>query len=1088
MLETDLATNPQAPGDHAPEAGAGAGRLSSVAGGAANSLTNPGNVPPDLANHPKFEILQLLGKGGMGAVYKARHKVMNRLVALKIINAELVKNANSVERFHREVRAAAKLQHANIVTAYDADQAGSTHFLVMEYVEGTDLAKYVQAKGPLPVAHACHFIRQAALGLQHAHEAAMVHRDIKPHNLMLTAGGLVKIMDFGLARLPREGATQASLTGENVLMGTADYIAPEQATHAHAADIRADIYGLGCTLFHLLAGRPPFAGATPVQKIAAHLMSSPPLHELPATTPPDLRSVLAKMLEKDPAQRYQTPAEVAAALSAFVRKPQAAKKPGPAPAAPSPAPILSPALPVATPVMPASAQANRTEILARRPQGALGVRKAVLGSAAAIVAAGLLFLAFKSFFRSSGPGDEDLTVVQKDLEKLALPGRPLPKTRKQLLAFHREFLGTGHGVQAAKLLSQLKWAADSLQREGVSPNELRIAGDGDKAPPGLVAVLGDGRMKDWYGMHHHAIALHPDGKILATGTQKAVRLWELDTGRLLHVIPTDLAFCFGVPLAFSPDGRWLAFSPHNGAGQLWDLKDEKLGRKFPCDNNGWTSGAAFSPDSKLVAFGGFAHPNHIWNVETGEKVADLEGNGIGTKVAFTRNGKYFLSCGENTYVHIWEVSKWTELRKVEEKAKVFWMALSADSQVVALSGEWVGVKIRDIATGELKSTIADFRGGGAMVAFGEERVLAMETQTPGSLNLVDAATDKVFARLSVPRPGNEWIASAFSKDGKTLATFDYAVRLWDAPDWKERRWPGRHTSVVFGVACSPDGQFLASCSADQTTMLWDMASGQPRGALEGHEGGVRSVAFSPDGKTIVTCGDDKTVRVWDAAARKVIHTYAEHTARVNALAVSPDGETILSAGDDKLASFWNPKDGRRRSLGGHTAAIHAAAFAPDGKLAATAGDDSVIRLWNVATGEELPGLKGHTKSVRALAFSADASTLASGDAEGVLRLWDMGKRWQRQTIHEHKRAILSVAFSARGEELATSSEDGTVRIWDPDGNARQTLTLAPRNNGQVQQVIFTPDSRHVVTANGNGTVYILRVAPGPPAPAPERKP
>jgi eukaryotic-like serine/threonine-protein kinase len=189
----------------------------------ATTTHRPGNdVPADLAHHPKFEILQMLGQGGMGAVYKARHKVMDRIVALKIINAQLVSSDMAVERFRREVQAAAKLQHPSIVAAYDADQAGSTHFLVMEFVEGIDLAQHVKRKGPLPAAHACHFIRQAALGLQHAHEKGMVHRDIKPHNLMLTAQGVVKVMDFGLARLAREGTADVGLTGENVLMGTAD--------------------------------------------------------------------------------------------------------------------------------------------------------------------------------------------------------------------------------------------------------------------------------------------------------------------------------------------------------------------------------------------------------------------------------------------------------------------------------------------------------------------------------------------------------------------------------------------------------------------------------------------------------------------------------------------------------------------------------------------------------------------------------------------------------------------------------------------------------------------------------------------------
>src|SRR5262249_32836498 len=235
------------------------GQPNTISQAEAASPPQPG-VPADLSNHPTYEVLQLLGQGGMGAVYKARHKVMDRVVALKVINATLLGSNSSVERFHREVKAAAKLHHPNIVTAHDAGQAGNTHFLVMEFVEGTDLGKYVAQKGPLPVAHACHFIRQAALGLQHAHEHGMVHRDIKPSNLMLTAKGVVKVMDFGLARLTQEGAGSAGLTGENVVMGTADYIAPEQAQDAHKADIRADIYSLGCALYHLLAGRPPFGG------------------------------------------------------------------------------------------------------------------------------------------------------------------------------------------------------------------------------------------------------------------------------------------------------------------------------------------------------------------------------------------------------------------------------------------------------------------------------------------------------------------------------------------------------------------------------------------------------------------------------------------------------------------------------------------------------------------------------------------------------------------------------------------------------------------------------------------------------------
>jgi uncharacterized protein (TIGR03067 family) len=304
-------------------------------------------LPPELARHPRYRIVQLLGTGGMGAVYKAEHRLMQRTVALKVINPKLVASKSAVERFRREVQAAARLRHDNIVHAYDAEQAGDAHYLVMEYVPGTDLSKVLDERGPLPVVEACEYIRQAALGLQHAHESGMVHRDIKPQNLMITDCGLriadfkstirnpqsamVKILDFGLASLTTEPTStldvplnpqsaisnpQSHLTQAGSLMGTPDYMAPEQARDARSADIRSDIYSLGCTLYTLLTGKVPFPGGSALDKVTAHSERKPqPIGEARQDVPPTLVRVLDKMIAKDPADRYQTPAEVAAALA-----------------------------------------------------------------------------------------------------------------------------------------------------------------------------------------------------------------------------------------------------------------------------------------------------------------------------------------------------------------------------------------------------------------------------------------------------------------------------------------------------------------------------------------------------------------------------------------------------------------------------------------------------------------------------------------------------------------------------------------------------------------------------------------------------
>ncbi len=278
------------------------------------------NVPPELARHPKYLILRELGRGGMGVVYQARHKEMDRQVVIKVINRALLDRPESLERFRREIRAAAQLSHQNIVTAYDAERAGESHMLVMEFVSGQSLDEVLKKKGPLPVSVACHFARQVALGLQHAYERGMVHRDIKPQNLMLTPKGQVKILDFGLAKVVREENTSTGLTSENAYLGTPDYCAPEQATDARTADIRADLYSLGCTLYYLLSGRPPFREDTVVKTILAHQQKQPqPLTELRPEVPAEIWKVLTRLLAKEPAQRYEKPSEVAQALVPFIK-------------------------------------------------------------------------------------------------------------------------------------------------------------------------------------------------------------------------------------------------------------------------------------------------------------------------------------------------------------------------------------------------------------------------------------------------------------------------------------------------------------------------------------------------------------------------------------------------------------------------------------------------------------------------------------------------------------------------------------------------------------------------------------------------
>ena len=295
----------------------------------------------------------------MGEVFKARHRRLHRVAAVKVVSRKRVGHANAVQRFLREAEAAAHLSHPNIVAVYDFGEEGDTHYLAMEYIDGVDLGRLLVQEGPLPVALACDFMRQAALGLHHAHEQGFVHRDIKPQNLLVAprragrpagnaraaegprpqaaseahggagasfnryAGGTVKVLDMGLIRQQedRVEATEMALTQYGVVIGTMDYLAPEQARNAHRVDRRADLYSLGCTLYHLLAGQPVFPGGTPLEKILCHQSNPPPsIRELRPDVPAELAAVIGEMLAKRPEERTQTAAEAALLLTPFASR------------------------------------------------------------------------------------------------------------------------------------------------------------------------------------------------------------------------------------------------------------------------------------------------------------------------------------------------------------------------------------------------------------------------------------------------------------------------------------------------------------------------------------------------------------------------------------------------------------------------------------------------------------------------------------------------------------------------------------------------------------------------------------------------
>ncbi len=267
----------------------------------------------------KYKLLTHLGTGGMSSVYLAENTLINRRVAVKVLPQNRIEDSSYLARFYREAQAAAAVDHRNIVRAYDIDNDGRNHYIVMEYVEGRDLQITVKENGPLEYETAAEYMRQAAEGLASAHEASLIHRDIKPANLLLDTKGVVKILDMGLARFSNDSRASLTIAHDENVLGTADYLSPEQAVNSHTVDLRADIYSLGCTLYYLLTGHPPFNEGTLAQRIMKHQKQAPPsiLEERP-DAPKELLDICSKMMAKSPDRRYQTAGDVASALTGWL--------------------------------------------------------------------------------------------------------------------------------------------------------------------------------------------------------------------------------------------------------------------------------------------------------------------------------------------------------------------------------------------------------------------------------------------------------------------------------------------------------------------------------------------------------------------------------------------------------------------------------------------------------------------------------------------------------------------------------------------------------------------------------------------------
>ena len=638
-------------------------------------------------NLGRYRLFEVIGQGGMGVVFKAQDQQLGRFVALKTIHQEVCeKHPDALRRFEREARAIAQLQHANVVVLYEKAQVDGIHFLAMEFVEGIDLHRMVAKQGALPIKTACEYIRQAAAGLQHAHEFGLIHRDIKPSNLLVTRpnparlsgvrkSGIipvppltqtpmngratgretVKILDLGLARLSHEiddASKITALTQAGAVIGTPDFIAPEQAIDATTVDHRADLYSLGCTFYFLLTGRAPFPDGTSVEKLAKHQTAQPwPLEQIRRGVPAEVLGIVRRLMEKKPDQRFQTAQEVVEALAGVLETTLTERPSGETSAA-----VVTAARPAAE----SPRQAGGGDNLVIPARKAAVLRDGHSGYVTA--------LAFTRDGRHVASGGLDGVVNLWDVggqrpERIACLRGGLGEV--QAIAFHphKQYLVTGSAAVLDGHMWQWHWTEpDEHKSRRVLPGEpFRV----------------------------DAMAFSADGRRLAASAETMVFLWA-DTRRRLD--RESVGKGPGSPIksiTFCPEGRRLAIAFEDATIRVYEFGWFKMGQKAVCEGHTHAVNAlAYSPDGKWLASGGPDRTIRIWDTSKAGAVlptAELQGHSAPVRLLqFTSRSDLLVSVGDGGQVFLWDIAARTVAREMMiEKSLAYSMAMTPDARWLA---------------------------------------------------------------------------------------------------------------------------------------------------------------------------------------------------------------------------------------------------------------------------------------------------------------------------------------------------------------------------------------------------------------------
>ena len=1027
-----------------------------------------------------YKLLEQIGEGGFGVVWMAeQHEPVRRRVALKIIKLGM-DTRQVVARFEAERQALALMDHDNIARVFDAGatDAGRPYF-VMESVKGVPITQYSN-ENRLTIDERLDLFTQVCHAVQHAHQKAVIHRDLKPNNILVATVDdmpLAKVIDFGIAKATDHRLTEKTLFTEfHQMIGTPQYMSPEQTVGSLDIDTRTDVYSLGVLLYELLTGTPPFDSVTlreaAYEEIRRIIREDDPpkpstrLSQL-ADTLPDLAAqrrveprrfrqlvhgeldlIVMKCLEKDRARRYET----ANALAIDIQRHLVGEP-----------------------------------IEAKRDSGWYVLRKTLRRYRTAVtVAAAFVLVVMASAFALSVMYGRQLDLRQKAEKAARAEQERAEALRQTLYSYSIARVEDAYDDNHIALMKNL------LQR---CPPDLRAL------EWHILRGLSDRSQKTLLGHTDlvNAVVFAPDGRsVVSASRDRTIKVWDIDGGREMRTLIGHDDWVNA--LAVSPDGAMIA----SGSGRqtipaptrkdntirLWDSSTGNEVRKLD-GHEGPISALDFSPDGSRIASASWDKTIRVWNVANGEEVLTIAGyeHAVSCLVFLPDGGRIVAgSLGRipivgakqsdpSASLKIWDATNGRELSTIPVQDRpVASVAVSSDGGRIVWGASDGTVNVCDIGSAPDCRVVGTHDGAVHSVALNPDSAYVLSCGSDKTVKLWDAATGRAKERsaLATLRGHDSYVSSAaFGPDGTTIVTggFDKAVRLWDVDSILGFRG---HTGWVTSLAFSPDGTKVVSGSGwkaprsscpdtDTTVRVWDLATGDEVLALRGHKSAVSGVAYAEDCTRILSISCDGELRTWDARSGDLIGSHSIGDGDVYRAAFNPTGTHFVAIGDEgRLEIGKTVATGRPLLLQEHGAPAATAVYNSDGSLVASGGLDRAVTVWNAADGERLLRLMGHEDYVTAIAFSPDGRWIASGSADKTIKIWDASAGTELAVLDGHQAPILALAFSPDGRRLVSGSWDTTIKVWDPISGVE---ILALRDHQRpVGCLGFAPDGALLVSA------------------------